>query len=84
MGFYPFHKEEFTIGNLDLTLLTDYKLSKNWDAEMRLVTAVADPDQQGKAQDFLEKLIDLGRFPNSTAVVGHRAVPDVRHVRPAG
>jgi hypothetical protein len=58
------------IGNLDLALLTGYKLSQNWDAQMRLVTAVADPDQQGKAQDFLEKLIDLGRFPNSTAVVG--------------
>ena len=58
------------IGNLDLALLTGYKLSQNWDAQMRLVTAVADPDQQGTAQDFLEKLIDLGRFPDSTAVVG--------------
>jgi len=58
------------IGNLDLALLTGYKLTQNWGAEMRLVTAVADPDQQGKAQDFLEKLIDLGRFPNATAVVG--------------
>ncbi len=58
------------IGNLDLALLTGYKLSKNWEAQMRLVTTVPDPEQQGKAQDFLEKLIDLGRFPNSTAVTG--------------
>ncbi len=58
------------IGNLDLALLTGYKLSQNWDAQMRLVTAVADPDQRGRAQDFLEKLIDLSRFPNTTAVVG--------------
>jgi hypothetical protein len=27
-----------------------------------------------KAQDFLEKLSDLGRFPNSSAVVGPRLV----------
>ena len=58
------------IGNLDLALLTGYKLSQNWDAQMRLVTTVPDPDQQGKAQDFLEKLIDLGRFPDSTAITG--------------
>ncbi|WP_232797845.1 amino acid permease [Salinibacter altiplanensis] len=58
------------IGNLDLALLTGYKLSQNWDAQMRLVTTVPAPDQQDKAQDFLEKLIDLGRFPDSTAVTG--------------
>jgi len=58
------------IGNLDLALLTGYKLSQNWDAQMRLVTTVPAPDQQEKAQDFLEKLIDLGRFPDSTAVTG--------------
>ncbi|WP_103028673.1 amino acid permease [Salinibacter altiplanensis] len=58
------------IGNLDLALLTGYKLSQNWGAQMRLVTTVPAPDQQDKAQDFLEKLIDLGRFPNSTAVTG--------------
>jgi len=58
------------IGNLDLALLTAYKLSTNWDASVRAVTAVPDPDEQNKAQDFLEKLIDLGRFPNTEAVVG--------------
>jgi len=64
------------IGNLDLALLTGYKLSQNWDAQMRLVTTVPDPEQQGKAQDFLEKLIDLGRFPNSTAVAGTKPFAD--------
>ena len=60
------------IGNLDLALLTAYKLSTNWDARMRVVTTVPDPDEQAKARDFLEKLIDLGRFPNTEAVVGTR------------
>ncbi|WP_233992744.1 amino acid permease [Salinibacter altiplanensis] len=58
------------IGNLDLALLTSYKLSTNWGAKMRLITAVTDPGQREKAQDFLEKLIDLGRLPNATAVAG--------------
>jgi amino acid transporter len=58
------------IGNLDLALLTGYKLSENWDAEMRVLTAVPDPAEREKAQDFLEKLIDLGRFEGAEAVVG--------------
>jgi len=58
------------IGNLDLALLTGYKLSKNWGAKMRLITAVTDAGQREKAQDFLEKLIDLGRLPSATAVAG--------------
>jgi hypothetical protein len=58
------------IGNLDLALLTAYKLAVNWNARMRVVTAVPAPDEQEKAQDFLEKLIDLGRFTDAEAVVG--------------
>jgi len=64
------------IGNLDLALLTAYKLSTNWRASVRVLTAVPDPDEQEKARDFLEKLIDLGRFPNTEAVVGTRPFAD--------
>ena len=56
-------------GNLDLALLTGYKLSQNWDAKLRLLTLVDDPDEQENAQDFLDKLIDLSRIPNATTVV---------------
>ncbi len=58
------------IGNLDLALLTGYKLSVNWDAQMRVVTAVPDPDELEKAQNFLETLLELGRFEEAEAVVG--------------
>ena len=64
------------IGNLDLALLTAYKLSTNWDASVRAVMAVPDPDERDSARDFLEKLIDLGRFPNTEAVVGTGAFAD--------
>jgi hypothetical protein len=56
------------IGNLDLSILTAYKIAQNWDAELRLITVVDDPEEQAKAQDFLEKMIDLGRLPNATAI----------------
>jgi len=57
------------IGNLDLALLTGYQLSKNWDARLRLITVVDDPDEADDARDFLVKLIDLGRIPNATPIV---------------
>ena len=69
------------IGNLDLALLTSYKLSQNWDADLRLITALRDPDEEAKARDFLEKLIDLGRFPNASATVG--TVPFSDYIREA-
>jgi amino acid transporter len=56
------------IGNLDLALLIGYKLSQNWDAKLRLLTLVDDPDEQANAKDFLEKLVDLGRIPNASTV----------------
>jgi amino acid transporter len=57
------------IGNLDLALLTGYQLSQNWNAKLRLITVVDDPEEIDNAQDFLEKLIDLGRIPNATPIV---------------
>jgi amino acid transporter len=69
------------IGNLDLALLAGYKLSQNWDAHLRLVTALRDPAEEAKARDFLEKLIDLGRFSNATATVG--TVPFSDYLRQA-
>ena len=70
------------IGNLDLALLTGYKLSENWNAKLRVLTAVPDPDEQEKAQDFLEKLIDLGRFEGAEAIVGTGPFTDYIHDAP--
>ena len=63
----PDWRVSMEIGNLDLALLTGYKLSQNWDAKLRLLTVVKDTDEVEKAQDFLEKLIDVGRIPNAEA-----------------
>ncbi|PEN08312.1 Na-K-Cl cotransporter [Longimonas halophila] len=63
-------------GNLDLALLAAYKLSQNWDAKLRLITIVDDPDELEKARDFLAKLIDLGRIPNATLIAEHGEFKD--------
>ena len=64
------------IGNLDLALLTGYKLSQNWDARLRLVTVVPNEKEQKAAREFLEMLIDLGRIPNAEV---HVHVGDFRN-----
>jgi amino acid transporter len=72
------------IGNLDLALLTGYKLSENWDAQLRVLTAVEAPGEREKALDFLEKLIDLGRFEGAEAVVGEAPFTEYIHEAPHG
>jgi solute carrier family 12 (sodium/potassium/chloride transporter), member 2 len=64
------------IGNLDLALLTGYKLSQNWNARLRLLTVVGDPDEAGQAREFLETLVDLGRLPNAEIIVRSGAFRD--------
>jgi hypothetical protein len=65
----PEWRIQMDIGNLDLMLLTGYKLAQNWDARLRLITVVEeDPEEQARAQDFLEKLIDLARIPHAEAL----------------
>jgi amino acid transporter len=53
---------QFELGNVDLALLTAYKLKTNWDADARIVTAVEDADQAESAREFLENLVELGRL----------------------
>ena len=57
------------IGNLDLALLTGYKLSQNWDARLRLLMVVDDEDDTEQARTFLETLTDLGRIPDPEVVI---------------
>ncbi|PEN14547.1 Na-K-Cl cotransporter [Longibacter salinarum] len=69
------------IGNLDLALLTGYKLSQNWDARLRVLTVTNDPKEEARAQEFLDTLTDLGRIPDPEIVVRSGDFRD--HVRDA-
>lgn len=51
------------LGNIDLALLTAYKLKKNWNATMRMITVV-DESQVEQAYNYLENLLDVARLPD--------------------
>lgn len=62
------------LGNVDLALLTAYKLKVNWNAEMRVITAVEE-SQVEQAYRYLESLLDVARLPG---VVPHVEVGTFR------
>ncbi len=49
------------LGNIDLALLSGYKLKKNWGARMRVITVVEE-GQEEAAHDYLEDLLDVARL----------------------
>ncbi|MCB0079047.1 MAG: hypothetical protein KDD73_16685 [Anaerolineales bacterium] len=57
------------LGNMDLALLLGYKLLRNWKGRMRVITAIRDGDDEEKAKQFLNNLVEAGRFRNAETVV---------------
>jgi len=57
------------IGNLDLSILVAYKLKMNWDARIRLITVVSDPEEEANVKTFLNSLIVLARLPQTLTEV---------------
>lgn len=57
------------IGNLDLSTLIAYKLKKNWDAKIRLITVIDDEKEKDNATKFLNSLITLARIPKTLTEV---------------
>ena len=53
------------IGNLDLSILVAYKLKLNWGARIRLITVIADAEEEADARDFLKTLTNLARLPHT-------------------
>lgn len=65
----PHWRVSMDIGNLDLLLLMAYKLKRNWDAEMRLLTVVDTEEDAQAAHTFLSMITDLARMPDAEIVV---------------
>ncbi|MBV1923287.1 MAG: Na-K-Cl cotransporter [Flavobacteriaceae bacterium] len=57
------------IGNLDLSILVAYKLKMNWNAQIRLITVISDPNEEKNAKEFLSSLISLARLPQTLTEV---------------
>ncbi|MDR8391402.1 amino acid permease [Aliifodinibius sp. S!AR15-10] len=56
------------LGNMDLALLTAYKLKINWNAQMRVITVVEE-EQVEEAYRYLENLLDAARLPDAQSHV---------------
>ncbi|MBW3666913.1 MAG: Na-K-Cl cotransporter [Actinobacteria bacterium] len=57
------------IGDMDLATLVGFKLVRNWDAEIRILTALPSPDEKPQTQEFLAEVIDLARLPSAIPYV---------------
>ncbi len=71
------------IGNLDLSLLIAYKLKLNWNAKIRLITVINDPDEEENAKEFLRSLINLARLPETMTEVYVNTFKDIVENAPA-
>jgi hypothetical protein len=60
------------LGNIDLALLSGYKLKKNWNAQMRVITVV-EKSQVENAYEYLENLLDIARLKD---VIPHVEIGD--------
>ncbi len=64
------------LGNLDLTLLTAYKLKRNWKASLSFTALVDSPSRTRAARDFLYSLAELARIPNVAVRVLHEGLEE--------
>jgi amino acid transporter len=55
--------------NPNLALLIAYKLKKNWNATIRLLTVIQEDEEYEKATKFMQDLIDLARLPINEILV---------------
>ncbi len=56
-------------GNIDLPLLTAYKLKLNWNAEITLIANIKDEKDTHHANRFLKSVTELARLPISNTLV---------------
>jgi solute carrier family 12 (sodium/potassium/chloride transporter), member 2 len=64
----PHWNLDMDLGNVDLALLSAYKLKKNWNAEMRVITVVEEKEVE-KAQEYIENLLEVARLKGVSAHV---------------
>ena len=65
----PNWRLSWNVGNLNLSLLTAYTLSRNWNAVLRILTVISCDDDREAATRFMSQLTDLARIPNAEVVV---------------
>jgi len=72
----PDWEVQWELGNLNLSLLIAYKLKRNWQANIRLITVVDSELEAQKADRFMTTLKDLARLPKTEVIVGQGSFSD--------
>jgi len=55
--------------NIDLSLLMAYQIMFDWKGHIRMITVVENEADRQAGEEFLERVIDLGRMPADTEVI---------------
>ena len=69
-------------GDIDLAILTAYKLRQNWAAEITLISVVDNPEDRPVANRFLRQIVDLARLPITKTLVIEGVFEEVLHQGP--
>ncbi len=69
----PDWRLRWDIGNLDLSILTAYKLKLNWGAHLRLITVIENEHEEHNAREFMSQVMDLARLPSTEVIVARGA-----------
>jgi solute carrier family 12 (sodium/potassium/chloride transporter), member 2 len=56
-------------GNIDLAILTAYKLMQNWNAKIRLISIIKKEEDRIAARNFSLAIIDMARLPITDILV---------------
>jgi len=57
--------------NLNLAILTAYKLKRNWNGSLNIITTIKEADQVAEAEKYLNNLVELARIPDAEICVRH-------------
>jgi hypothetical protein len=78
----PNWKLDWDLGNIDLELLTAFKLHKTWDARVRVVTAVPEEENVKDASEFLKQILELARLTHFEVIVVNSSFEDALQAAP--
>ncbi len=61
----PEWKISTTLGHQDLALLTAFKIHRQWNGALRIITTVSNVEQEEQAREYMKNLKDLCRMPGA-------------------
>ena len=64
----PHWELSMDLHNLDLAVLVGYTLTRNWGGSLDLLMVVGNPEDEGQARAYLQRLVAAARLPSDSGV----------------